>query len=53
MYYRKLKFCIIDLALNRGCFEVVLMKNTPGPFGVKHMRMLDDVNLLIKDVKEF
>jgi hypothetical protein len=29
MYYRGLKFCIIYLALNKGCFEVVLMKNTP------------------------
>jgi hypothetical protein len=35
MYYRRLKFCIIYLALNRGCFEAVLMKNTPGPLGVK------------------
>jgi hypothetical protein len=29
MYYRRLKFCIIYLALNRGCFKAVLMKNTP------------------------
>jgi hypothetical protein len=35
MYYRRLKFCIIYLALNRGCFEAVLMKNTPRPLGVK------------------
>jgi hypothetical protein len=34
MYYRKLKFCIIYLALNRGCFEVVLMKKTPRTLGV-------------------
>jgi hypothetical protein len=34
MYYRRLKFCIIYLALNRGCFDAVLMKNTPGPLGV-------------------
>jgi hypothetical protein len=35
MYYRRLKFCIIYLALNRGCFEAVLMKNTPRILGVK------------------
>jgi hypothetical protein len=35
MYYRRLKFCIIYLALNRGCFEAVLMKNTPRTLGVK------------------
>jgi hypothetical protein len=35
MYYRRLKFCIIYLALNRGCFEAVLMKNTPRTVGVK------------------
>jgi hypothetical protein len=29
MYYRRLKFCIIYLALNKGCFETILMKNTP------------------------
>jgi hypothetical protein len=34
MYYRRLKFCIIYLALNRGCFEAVLMKNTPGLLGI-------------------
>jgi hypothetical protein len=34
MYYRRLKFCIIYLALNRGCFEAVLMKNTPRTLGV-------------------
>jgi hypothetical protein len=37
MYYRRLKFCIIYLALNRGCFEAVLMKNTPRTLGVKLM----------------
>jgi hypothetical protein len=36
MYYRGLKFCIIYLALNRGCFEAVLMKNTHGPLGVNN-----------------
>jgi hypothetical protein len=35
MYYRRLKFCIIYLALNRGYFEAVLMKNTPRTLGVK------------------
>jgi hypothetical protein len=35
MYYRRLKFCIIYLALSRGCFEAVLMKNTPRTLGVK------------------
>jgi hypothetical protein len=34
MNYRRLKFCMIYLALNRGCFEAILMKNTPGPLGV-------------------
>jgi hypothetical protein len=34
MYYRRLKFCIIYLALNRGCFEAVLMKNTSRTLGV-------------------
>jgi hypothetical protein len=34
MYYRRLKFCIIYLALNRGYFEAVLMKNTPRTLGV-------------------
>jgi hypothetical protein len=31
-----LKFCIIYLALNRGCFEAVLMKNTLRILGVKN-----------------
>jgi hypothetical protein len=31
----QLKICIIYLALNRGCFEAVLMKNTPRTLGVK------------------
>jgi hypothetical protein len=35
MYYRRLEFCIIYLALNKGCFEAVLMKTTSGPLGVK------------------
>jgi hypothetical protein len=35
MYYRRLKFRIIYLALNRGCFETVLIKNTPRTLGVK------------------
>jgi hypothetical protein len=34
MYYKRLKFCIIYLALNRGYFEAVLMKNTPRTLGV-------------------
>jgi hypothetical protein len=34
MYYRRLKFCIIYLVLNRGYFEAVLMKNTPRTLGV-------------------
>jgi hypothetical protein len=34
MYYRRLKFCIIYLALNRGFFEAILMKNTPRTLGV-------------------
>jgi hypothetical protein len=34
MYYRRLKFCIIYLALNRGCFEAILMTNTPRILGV-------------------
>jgi hypothetical protein len=29
-----LKFCTIHLALNSGCFEVDLMKNTPRTLGV-------------------
>jgi hypothetical protein len=29
MYYRRLKFRIIYLALNRGCFEAVLIKKIP------------------------
>jgi hypothetical protein len=37
MYYRRLKFCIIYLALNRGYFEAVLMKNTPRTLGVKQI----------------
>jgi hypothetical protein len=28
---------MIYLALNRGCFEAILMKNTPGPLGVNHL----------------
>jgi hypothetical protein len=36
MYYRRLKFCIIYLALNRGCFEAVLMKITSRPLGVNN-----------------
>jgi hypothetical protein len=36
MYYRRLKFCITYLALNRGYFEAVLMKNTPGPLGINN-----------------
>jgi hypothetical protein len=32
--YKRLKFCIIYLALNRGCFEAVLMKSTPRTLGV-------------------
>jgi hypothetical protein len=35
MYYRRLKFCIIYLALNRGYFVAVLMKNTPRTLGIK------------------
>jgi hypothetical protein len=38
MYYRRVKFCIIYLALNRGCFEAVLMKNTPRTLGVKELQ---------------
>jgi hypothetical protein len=39
MYYRRLKFCIIYLVLNRGCFEAVLMKNTLGTLGIKCYRL--------------
>jgi hypothetical protein len=39
MYYRRVKFCIIYLALNRGCFEAVLMKSTPRTLGVKEVSM--------------
>jgi hypothetical protein len=35
MYYRRLKFCIIYLALNRDYFEAVLIKNTPRALEVK------------------
>ena len=31
----RLKFCIIYHALNSGCFEAFLMKNTPRTLGVK------------------
>jgi hypothetical protein len=44
MYYKRLKFCIIYLALNRGCFEAVLMKNTPRTLGVKSL--LQNVSFL-------
>jgi hypothetical protein len=44
MYYRRLKFCIIYLALNRGCFEAVLMKNTPRPLGVNQPDVLGFLN---------
>ena len=37
MYYWRLKFCIIYLALNRGVFEVVLMKNTFETLGVNSL----------------
>jgi hypothetical protein len=30
----RLRFCTIYLALNRGYFEAVLMKNTPRTLGV-------------------
>jgi hypothetical protein len=43
MYYRRPKFCIIYLALNRGCFEVVLIKNTLGPLGVKIKNNLSEI----------
>jgi hypothetical protein len=35
LQYRKFIFWIIYLALNRGYFEAVLMKNTLGPLGIK------------------
>jgi hypothetical protein len=41
MYYRRLKFCIIYLALNRAYFEVVLMKNTPRTLGVNNPALLE------------
>jgi hypothetical protein len=37
MYYRRLKFSIIYLALNRGCFEAVLVKNTPRTLGINQI----------------
>jgi hypothetical protein len=30
------QFCTLYLALNRGCFEAILMKNTPRTLGVKN-----------------
>jgi hypothetical protein len=44
MYYRRLEFCIIYLALNRGCFEAVLMKNTPRTLGVKMNFLSSDIH---------
>jgi hypothetical protein len=61
MYYRRLKFFIIYLALNRGCFEVVLMINTPrtltpkipGPFlPISTSKMLKKFKKIPKTVKK-
>ena len=40
MYYRRLKFCIIYLTLNRSYFETVLMKITPRTLGVEILWLL-------------
>jgi hypothetical protein len=31
---KRLQFCKIYLALNRGCFEAILMKKTPRALGI-------------------
>jgi hypothetical protein len=36
MYYKRPQVCKIHLALNRGCFEAILMKNTLRTLGVKN-----------------
>jgi hypothetical protein len=41
---KKSQVCKIHLALNGGCFEVVLMKNTPRTLGVNLLQILDGID---------